>query len=573
MWNPASEGNLRPGFKFKGQKLQHSKPTSMMITNLPMDRETSAKQEVIYEVAESKSASLKDLCPEDKRRIANLINELARVSEEKEVTEERLKAEQESFEKKIRQLEEQNEIIVTEREALQQQYRECQELLSLYQRYLSEQQEELKPSEPAVNILSSKQQVPHEKSPHQPKSVEQNGCYLGLPRPEVLYKSNRVSFSESGASFSTPRPHCKNDPFARLAHKSVHYEDVNNIQVENGFVRKCNNMVPSMHNEAHNPQITYHMNSPMDEHQNTLPHLVSHCCMYREQQRTAEHVQNNYQDDPLPPKSSAPFPKPDEFVRPPEIPLKNDKVKSKPQEMSPVKELTEERKHKLLLQKVELEIEKERLQQLLAQQEAKLLRKQQQLSQSWQDSSRSQAALDSEELLGEALMKQAGMTLLMNGTSSGQRTPVSSKIFKNQHGSNSTGRKAAYFSTDSEEETLWMHKKEEANRTEKGSRKDAATSPVMRGNRKELATTATSPIQANSLRYESSLQELVEGRAAIPITRPLSNCRDLNNRNHTPSTESYQKPTRQPAASVSGRSEPEDELEENQILGEIFFIC
>lgn len=39
-----------------------------------------------------------------------------RVSEEKEVTEERLRAEQESFEKKIRQLEEQNELIIKERE-------------------------------------------------------------------------------------------------------------------------------------------------------------------------------------------------------------------------------------------------------------------------------------------------------------------------------------------------------------------------------------------------------------------------------------------------------------------------
>uniref|UniRef100_A0A8I3N8A2 KIAA1328 n=1 Tax=Canis lupus familiaris TaxID=9615 RepID=A0A8I3N8A2_CANLF len=62
-----------------------------------------------------KSASLKDLCLEDKRRIANLIKELARVSEEKEVTEERFRAEQESFEKKIRHLEEQNELIIKER--------------------------------------------------------------------------------------------------------------------------------------------------------------------------------------------------------------------------------------------------------------------------------------------------------------------------------------------------------------------------------------------------------------------------------------------------------------------------
>lgn len=39
-----------------------------------------------------------------------------RVSEEKEVTEERFRAEQESFEKKIRHLEEQNELIIKERE-------------------------------------------------------------------------------------------------------------------------------------------------------------------------------------------------------------------------------------------------------------------------------------------------------------------------------------------------------------------------------------------------------------------------------------------------------------------------
>lgn len=38
------------------------------------------------------------------------------MSEEKEVTEERLKAEQEAFEKKIRQLEDQNVLIIKERE-------------------------------------------------------------------------------------------------------------------------------------------------------------------------------------------------------------------------------------------------------------------------------------------------------------------------------------------------------------------------------------------------------------------------------------------------------------------------
>ncbi|KAJ6663040.1 hypothetical protein lerEdw1_010861 [Lerista edwardsae] len=87
-------------------------PVSM---DAPRSTAEAAGQQ-IPDKGEIKSASLKDLCPEDKRRIANLIKELARVSEEKEVTEERLKTEQESFEKKIRQLEEQNELIIKERE-------------------------------------------------------------------------------------------------------------------------------------------------------------------------------------------------------------------------------------------------------------------------------------------------------------------------------------------------------------------------------------------------------------------------------------------------------------------------
>uniref|UniRef100_A0A674PLG5 Zgc:162344 n=1 Tax=Takifugu rubripes TaxID=31033 RepID=A0A674PLG5_TAKRU len=60
--------------------------------------------------------SLKDLCPDDKRRIANLIEELAKVSEEKEVSVQRLKDEHQNFEQKIQQLEEQNVMIAQERE-------------------------------------------------------------------------------------------------------------------------------------------------------------------------------------------------------------------------------------------------------------------------------------------------------------------------------------------------------------------------------------------------------------------------------------------------------------------------
>ncbi|XP_012870253.1 PREDICTED: uncharacterized protein KIAA1328 homolog [Dipodomys ordii] len=142
----STEGNNRS--RYKSSLKADGKVNMSRVTHTSIDMESLkgagdavGEQNLCKEGA--KSASLKDLCLEDKRRIANLIKELARVSEEKEVTEERLKAEQESFEKKIRQLEEQNELIIKEREALQRQYRECQELLSLYQKYLSEQQEKL----------------------------------------------------------------------------------------------------------------------------------------------------------------------------------------------------------------------------------------------------------------------------------------------------------------------------------------------------------------------------------------------------------------------------------------------
>uniref|UniRef100_A0A3Q0SEG3 Uncharacterized protein n=1 Tax=Amphilophus citrinellus TaxID=61819 RepID=A0A3Q0SEG3_AMPCI len=75
--------------------------------------------QVISEISKAKSeVGLKDLCPEDKRRIANLIEELARVSEEKEESVQRLKDEQGNFERKIQQLEQQNLFIAQERESI-----------------------------------------------------------------------------------------------------------------------------------------------------------------------------------------------------------------------------------------------------------------------------------------------------------------------------------------------------------------------------------------------------------------------------------------------------------------------
>ncbi|KAM6230501.1 protein hinderin-like [Porphyrio hochstetteri] len=112
----STKGNLRTGYLPKYQKSETELKVPIAVPSVSMDPVRSTGDQQVTNEGGIKSASLKDLCPEDKRRIANLIKELARVSEEKEVTEERLKAEQESFEKKIRQLEEQNELIIKERE-------------------------------------------------------------------------------------------------------------------------------------------------------------------------------------------------------------------------------------------------------------------------------------------------------------------------------------------------------------------------------------------------------------------------------------------------------------------------
>ncbi|KTF86446.1 hypothetical protein cypCar_00011398, partial [Cyprinus carpio] len=169
--------------------------------------------------------SLKDLCPEDKRRIANLIQELARVSEEKEESVQKLRDEQETFEKKIQHLEQKNQLIIQERESillrqarkhlleililafvlsrfaplkflglekvtnmspgLQQQYRECQELLGLYQQYLSQQQEKLNKSITLLNQSCSHSKIPSsEGAPRRSwggRGIALDGSYLDLP--------------------------------------------------------------------------------------------------------------------------------------------------------------------------------------------------------------------------------------------------------------------------------------------------------------------------------------------------------------------------------------------------------
>ncbi|XP_034956499.2 protein hinderin isoform X2 [Zootoca vivipara] len=578
----STERNFRARHLLKGQKAEVKAKVPAAAAAPPMDAWKSASQVPGQQVPDKggmKSASLKDLCPEDKRRIANLIKELARVSEEKEVTEERLKAEQESFEKKIRQLEEQNELIIKEREALQQQYRECQELLSLYQKYLSEQQEKLTYSLSELEAAKQKeQQMSNHRSLCQPlSSSEMDGSYLSIARPQAFYKNNRMA---RGSPTHMPvSQSCRNSHAHRATVQGHQQEDQNEFMLGNGLHGKCNNVVsPTRQKLPPHRKVT----PAAEQRRNSCPLQT---CFFHKKPGSSDH--DSFQEGCHVPKVHT-GPHCESFACcscPSHTSGLNGSTDLRPKEMERGKRLSEERRKQLLLQKMELEIEKERLQNLLAKQEAKLLLQQQQLHQSRLDYNRfkGQPPNSEELLIDEVLMRPGGLAPVMNGTCGGLSSPKLScedcltKTPASGRGCNtpgsSGGKKSVGFSAHADDECFGVHTKKETVRPRRGmssaSRKDAATSPGLTGSRKELVTAATSPIQPDTSRYESSLFDLVEA-VSQDSQHHYSESRNLS-QVLVPQSRRWRKPgwKQSPTGAMNGTMA---ELEESRILEEIFFI-
>uniref|UniRef100_A0A8D2L1D9 KIAA1328 n=1 Tax=Varanus komodoensis TaxID=61221 RepID=A0A8D2L1D9_VARKO len=336
-----------------------------------------------------KSASLKDLCPEDKRRIANLIKELARVSEEKEVTEERLKAEQES---------------------------ECQELLSLYQKYLSEQQEKLTHSLSELEVAKQKeQQVSCFRSFHQPPPpLELDGSYRSIARPQPLHKSNRMACgSPSPKSLAQS---CRNGHVLGTATPGGRQEDTNGFLLENGLRSRCNNGSSPAKQKLPPPS----KRTPnVDQRKSTCP--LQTCFFHK---KFGSPDPDSFQDGCCIPKGySGPHGGPSAGLSCSPRPLGlNSSTDARAQETGSGKRLSEERRKQLLLQKMELEIKKERLQNLLAKQEAKLLLQQQQLQQSRLDYNRARRLFSYFKNMGKVLL--VGPRLLWSSRPSAQWSPA-----------------------------------------------------------------------------------------------------------------------------------------------------
>ncbi|XP_054958309.1 protein hinderin isoform X3 [Pan paniscus] len=582
----SAEGNVRSRHKLMSPKadvkLKTSRVTDASIsveslkgTGDSVDEQNSCRGEI-------KSASLKDLCLEDKRRIANLIKELARVSEEKEVTEERLKAEQESFEKKIRQLEEQNELIIKEREALQLQYRECQELLSLYQKYLSEQQEKLTMSLSELGAARmQEQQVSSRKSTLQCSSVELDGSYLSIARPQTYYQTKQRPKSAVQDSASESLIAFRNNSLKPV---TLHHlkDDLDKIPSQ---TTTCNCESP-----GRKPVDAVPIEKmPQEElHMKECPHLKptpSQCCGHR---LAADRVHDSHPTN-MTPQHPKTHPESCSYCRLSRASLVHGGGALQPNETLK-KQISEDRKQQLMLQKMELEIEKERLQHLLAQQETKLLLKQQQLHQSRLDYNwlRAQALFKSRELVAEKqLTKPQELKLDMNGSDSGPSLlksncdgwllGTSSSIKKHQDppysGENRKERKTVGFHSHMKDDAQWSCQKKDTHRPQRGTvtgvRKDASTSPMPTGSLKDFVTTASPSLQHTTSRYETSLLDLVQSLSPNSAPKPQRYpSREAGAWNHGTFRLSPLKSTRK----KMGMHRTPEELEENQILEDIFFI-
>ncbi|XP_029631635.1 protein hinderin isoform X2 [Salmo trutta] len=572
---PLNRGNKKQGQRLslssmgRGQ-LQATPAPTVPPPNPATQQHLLTTPQALSEVTQAKNrTSLKDLCPQDKRRIANLIQELARVSEEKESSVQRLRDEQETFERKILQLEQQNQLIVQERESLQQQYRECQELLGLYQQYLSQQQEKLNQSIAQLSHTRSPHYNSYSKAPSsegpstKPSRGERastlDGSYLDLPTlggtgtngggrersgrgrgaggrvpslspaslSDDLHSDTPPPYSSSDQSQGPMKPRgCRGGAHSELrlaSHRSRQESLVNGRFPHRGATEapRLGNTSPLLHNGP-------------GELLKDSRGLLGPGGLLPGEDPSGEGVGAEG-------ALTAPLLGPEDW---------------------------EERRHQLFLQKLQLEVERERLQARLAQQEERLIRQNQHLRHTRLDYSRFQ----------QATLDELSHSMSRNGT---DPLPNSHALLSEMRGCDDAEDLAA-------EQEVPPHKDNTAHiplqnsihspePCHNKSRRDIATSPVVS---QSIFKATPAPVMPPTLprtphaRLDSSLIELLE--IFSPISLPERNSPSAHRGNPTRCQPplSVPKPARQALLSHPGPYRtPQQDLEESQILEEIFFIC
>ncbi|KAM7422143.1 hypothetical protein PAMA_010287 [Pampus argenteus] len=480
-------------------------------TALPLPQVTSETSRAQAQVC------LKDLCPEDKRRIANLIEELARVSEEKEESVQRRKDEQEHFECKIQQLEQQNLIIAQERGSLQQQYRECQELLGLYKQYLSQQQAKLNQSiSQLIQAPAHSQVLSSEEAPSRTTSRANgplfDGSYLSLgntwtQQPQV----HRSSDGRRGAVQTVSSNSCLPDSEFNPADSQINQHRIQK--------RECR----ESHSESRHSCELY-QGSCQDSG-------------YGIQKQRSDHEYKRLQN------GNGMISEAKEALTSPLLGHEN----------------WEEKRHQLLLQKMQLEMERERLQARLAEQEERLNRQNQQLHQSRLDYKRLQEATQSE--LSSSNTKNG------NQSDGPSQQDLPSSVYGDAEvplAQQSLHEKCSPPVPASQDNII--HTCEGSER----SRKDMATSPAKSSASMKKPTLVPVTQKSPEARLDFSVCELLD--IFSPVSAPQQ-CKPSTRRprtsQHTP--KSVCRPLLTPAGSYPPSTQLD--LEESQILEDIFFIC
>uniref|UniRef100_A0A3P8RV91 Zgc:162344 n=1 Tax=Amphiprion percula TaxID=161767 RepID=A0A3P8RV91_AMPPE len=488
--------------------------------------------QVISETSRTKSeVCLKDLCPEDKRRIANLIEELARVSEEREESVQRLKDEQGNFGRKIQQLEQQNLIIAQERESLQQQYRECQELLGLYQQYLSQQQAKLNQSisqlsqPPTHSKVLSGEEAPSRTSTSRANGSLFDGSYLSLaatgPQQPQMYGRG-----DGGRAVQTLR-------------NPASLSGVGELSLTDGPIKQqiCQNQECR---ELHSCQKCEHCQcSGHDTRCGTQ--------QWRSNDRFCLANDNFTQEEC------------ERLQRGKTLCSEAKEALSRPLLGH---EDWEEKRHQLLLQKLQLEMERERLQARLTEQEERLNRQNQQLHQSRLDYNRFQQTTQAE----------GSSSNIMNGGPepegpSHQDLPSSVCEDAEEH--------PAGQSLHEKRSQMVPAHVDNGNDRLKQSRRDMATSPAKSPASLNKPTSASVIQQTPEARLDFSMVELLD------ILSPVSAREKCKPAGRRPKTLQHRSALAAPTSvgrtlltpGVAYPQSTQQDLEESQILEDIFFIC
>ncbi|NXH16784.1 K1328 protein, partial [Bucco capensis] len=262
-------------------------------------------------------------------------------------------------------------------------------------------------------------QVSSKKLSCQQPSLEIDGSYLAIRGRQTFSKNSRASKAGIPSSVVLSQA-CRNNHDYGTEIRYNHQECLKEYHIENILHRKCNSMIsPAKQKSSHHAKPVQDMDQKANEFQSTCPQQGSHgyACRHLGSMQESHHISL------VPGRHSGPVRKACNYSRLSQVFGLNDTVNSGPKETEKAKRLYEERRQKLLLQKMELEIEKERLQHLLAKQEANLLLKQQQLHQSRTDYNRSRGHVPRSEdvSIDEAPGKLALMT---NGNNMGLSVPV-----------------------------------------------------------------------------------------------------------------------------------------------------